>query len=603
MAIVVKSGTVLSAHGNVTISDKATINKGADIGKNVKRSNGSSSSSSSKKEEDYTSGSSGSSPITSTSPVVANLPSNNPSSSPTTTTATRTETTTTSNYVRPVSDVRPSTKQETRALRRARFAEKTGLANFLEGATGINRGAPNPFAETSSPAQSVGSALGSVFSIASSTGAVDVFRGAQVVTRTVGAPIRAVGEAVVKGAPAGLKGITSGLYTIETSYVAGKLGYEAVKATKSKESKAFINSGASAEAYEMANTKAMGGKSKVSQYVASNIPGGRRIVGYDQSAFDTSVKDYATSKGYDTEVFGRSVKDYGQARKIGTTSAILTGNTASEAVGGALFASSKAFTTGSSIPIKGAFSNLFMQGAKVTATAGFGEGAGIVLGSEASAGKNLKQTNWVNVGLGGVFGSVTAGLGGGLIYATSVLKPAVSKGLLGTAYITEPAELFGDIAGGGRGAGIIKTPGMITFTNTNTNIDSSSRGSPSPSGGLTSLYSNIDAPTNTRTRTSSPIPTITPTNIQATIPVNPFTPTNTRTRTSSPIPTPSPVPTPTPIPTPSPIPTPTNTPTTTQTNILINTPTSTNIFTPTFTTTPTTKLPFLPLRGGSNKGN
>jgi len=593
MAIIVKSGTVLSAHGKVTIDKGATIQKGADIGKNVKRNK----SSSSKKEEKYSSTSSPwkqTSPITSTSPVVANLPANNPTSSPAPTqTQTQTET---SNYVRPQSDVRPSTKKEKRALRRASFAEKTGIANFIEGATGMNRGAPNPFAETSTPAQSLGAAAGGVFSIVSSTGGANVFRGAKVVTRTIGAPIRAVGQAVVKGAPAGLKGVTGALYTMETSYAAGKLGYGVVKATRSKESKAFINTGEAKKSYEAANTAALEGKGKAAQYVASNIPGGKRIVDYDNMAFDRSVKDYATTKGYNPDVFSQSVKDYGKARKTGTTAAILTGNTASESVGSALFASNKAFTTGQTIPIKGAFGKLFFQGAKVTAMAGAGEGAGIVLGSEAATGKSLQQTNFLNVGIGAVGGALTAGALGGTIYATSILKPGISKGLLGAAYITEPAEYFGDVAGGVSSAGVIKTKGALTFTsilsNTKSKTKSKSRTRvPTPTNSLLSTPTNTPTTTPTDTLTPTPTPTTTPSNIKNDF----FTPTDTPV---SP-PTNTPVNTPTPTPTPTPAPTQTPSFTNTLVNTLTPTNTYTNTYTPTYTTT--SKLPFMPLLGGSNK--
>jgi len=404
--------------------------------------------------------------------------------------------------------------------------------------------------------------------------------------RTAGTPIRSVGTAVVKGAPTGLKGVTGALYIAETSLAAGKIGYEVKKATLSSESKAFIKSGEARTAYEMANNQALAGKGKVSQYLISNIPGGKSMTNYDKKAFNSSVKEYAASKGYNERDFVTAVSDYGKARNIGTASAILTGNTASEAVGNALFSSNSAFSSGTSIPLKGSFKKLFVQGAKVTGTAGLGEGAGIALGMEASTGKKLSNYDYKLVAKSGVLGAVSAATLGGTIYATSILKPKLSKGLLGAAYATEPAEYFGDVAGGGSGVGVIKTPGSITFTNTLTDSKTSTD---------TRVNTNIN--TNTPTSVSSNVKVLTsgifnPTNVNTAVGTNPFTNVNVRSNIFSS----------------TNVPTNTNSfvnvPSNSQTQTNINVPTNTLVTSLVPTSTTTSKFPLFGITrtGGSNKG-
>lgn len=651
MAIVVKEGTVISAHGNVTIGENAKLAVNSKIGKNVNnKSSGSSSGSSSSKE--YFTDSSGNKLSSYETAAIKATGGGMTTSSGGTDYATV-------SVEKPIKQS-SAPLQETQFVSSSELRRRQDLSNLSNGSSGKNTSfeRSGPMLTSSSTGQAIYAPTGQAtravahykersdyarkdkliykndqgkrvvnFSKINDNpirnifvGAKEVYTtgyvspgsnainteaktfggalgvglasnpfasnlGARAATQTIkvaGAPVRYVGNAVVSGAPKGFKGITAVLYTAESSYLGGKLGYEITKSTSSKESKAFINTGESKAAYEIANANALQDKSKVSQYLISNIPGGKKITGYDQAAFDSSVKDYATQKGYNPNLFAQSVKDYGKARNVGTTTAILTGNTASEAVGGALFSGSAAFTTGQTIPVKGAFAKLFVQGAKVTGVAGIGEGGGIALGMEASTGKGLKDFNYEFVAQSAALGGVTAAAGGGLIYATSVLKPKISKGLLGVAYATEPAEYFGDVAGGGTGAGIIKTPGAITFTNskTNTNALASTQ---SPTSSLTTssdvrvLTSGVFTSNTVNTRANTnPFTNV---NIRSNI----FNPTNTNTNTNNFVYNPS------------------NTPSNTNTNTNVNTPTPTNTFVNVFTTTSKAPLGFGNF-GSSNKG-
>jgi hypothetical protein len=97
------------------------------------------------------------------------------------------------------------------------------------------------------------------------------------------------------------------------------------------------------------------------------------------------------------------------------------------------------------IGLRKATRNIAIQAATKITRAGFAEGFAMnVLGTTTGMSKMTYINNPITWGLGG---ALSAGLIGGKIAALSVSgRKAAGKGLLGAAYISDPGEIYGDIA-------------------------------------------------------------------------------------------------------------------------------------------------------------
>lgn len=343
--------------------------------------------------------------------------------------------------------------------------------------------------------------------------------------------------------------VVSGATTYGLSKGVSKVGTGLLSVT-SPETKTFIQSGQARGAYEAGIAAEQQGAGFIKRQ-ALNIPIVNKVVKRDDAAYTVGVSNYAREQGV-TNVQGllKSSRQVENVQTASFASGLLSANTFSEIGGGVALTKIKPS------------SSKFVTGFKAISNQGFIEGTSSVIAEQASSGKNLKNLNYGAVAAGGVLGAGTAGVVGGLIYASP--KP-VSNLLLGASYLSDPFEAVGDYTAkssarvltgtvsttnrGGRG----RSTNSLTSTNTisastpvssSVNVNSNSFTmvrTPTPSISETSTFVNAPTPVSTNirsnifTRVNTPSNVFSPvnTNVQTpvNVPVNVNTPTNVFTST------------------------------------------------------------------------
>jgi hypothetical protein len=435
--------------------------------------------------------------------------------------------------------------------------------------------------DTASPVQRISYAAGLVGSIASVKAAAPAAKTAGATAKTVfSAPVTAYRTFLTKLPNKASVFLASTAVNVGGSYAVAKTTYNIGVRAQDKTTREAIRSGAAKATYDAG--VAYGTKDlNFIQRTAAATPVLGDVVYPKNSRVRQKIDEGVVIASNNNPSLVRASQRYAAISNTAFVASAAFSNTASEIGGQAAFTMDKTYTVASSQ----AFKTKFWQGFRNIAPQGLAEGAGISVGLQASQGKNLRTINYKEVAFSSALGGVTAGTLGGTIYAA---KPAVSKGLLGVAYATEPLEAAGDYIGG-LGSG--KVSGGITKAKTFTFV---------PSLTDTMTRTSTTTTTNTIAKTASTTPAMITQRTTAYTPAPSTTPSSTFSFSSVFSLTSSRTTTPTNTPTSTTALT--NTPTTTPTVTNTYVPTTTPTVTTTVTTTPEYGFPIIPLGRGGGRG-